>query len=410
MAAVVIRSEQRDSNSKDNTSRETNGLSRDASEKVKQSHVPNLADERPQVDKDRDVEDKNDSASAADSNVEVNAERKPTSKHVSSSVVYDVEHLATFSTAQNKVKLPQTSNKTQLDVERTSTNKLSNGKQLTASSEASNYSDDNSNDSSDGRNEEHLEKLCLANLESECREPRQALQKLFMLEKFSGIWTQRMQIKLKGDLLLIIDCETNATVERFHRDCVIRPEAISHYNDIYNNIIVFVIQQHSEQAKDSNLSADELKSEEEPRDCEDLDKLDGELHIFQCVSHKAQQLVSDILNWKKVQQTSKHDLETKMVSNKSHDDDICSQENEHVGVGVPHRTSLTTATAPPTMADHAQKRTTNNKTTDSNSRPMVTVASSASNNDSLPIANVNVRETVQVFNQIAALREKRYVI
>lgn len=49
-----------------------------------------------------------------------------------------------------------------------------------------------------------------------------------------------------------------------------------------------------------------------------------------------------------------------------------------------------------------------NKKDSSSDKPVVTVASSAkSTGEQVPIVNVNVKETVQVFNQIAALREKR---
>lgn len=326
-------------------------------------------------------------------------------------------------------------------------------------------------------------------------EPRVALQRLFELEKLSGIWTQRMQIVLQNDLMLIYDCETNSIVERFHRDCVSQPEAFNQYNDIYNNIIVFIINQQQQQNEEPDTSlkpnyqqtADKKQQSnkcsvadiEDGSICDNTistsDKTttitsEGELHIFQCVSHRAKQLVADIVAWKSAncepishQATNEQSQSTEANDDdkmkqmirktaKSSSDTAATKQNDIINSCEINNKRLESSTKnelQPDLGTNTTKQVTSISCNDksqlkinpstssstscdaaimtgkSSNQPMskatatggdandgqakqvaVTVASSSATSDSVPIVNVNVRETVQVFNQIAALREK----
>jgi hypothetical protein len=72
--------------------------------------------------------------------------------------------------------------------------------------------------------------------------PKLALQRLFAMEKTSGIWTQRMAIQVEGAHLLVCDRETNDVVEQFSAQSLQQPVAFSHSNHIYDNILMFVVQ------------------------------------------------------------------------------------------------------------------------------------------------------------------------
>lgn len=311
---------------------------------------------------------------------------------------YAVEHLATFSTTSSHEAAQSNSGQ----IGPTNEEKRAKGEREKASS-------------SKGANE-GADQNRPATLKGELEigagisEPRVALQKLFELEKLSGIWTQRMQIELQQEVMLIVDCETNAVVERFCKDQVTKPEAFSQHNDIYNNIIVFIIEQQEDSAR----------------------KHSGELHIFQCVSHKAQQLVSDILAWKRVDCGG--DLKAEFSSSNPGGQtayaiaEISLTLSSSQKVDKPKQMAEWRESEDRTTTKAAQESTSNqaqdkikqeaNKTSCSsssssstNNKPPVVVTAAASmpngNGDKAPIVNVNVKETVQVFNQIAALREKR---
>lgn len=392
-----------------------------------------------------------------------------------SNVIYDVEHLATFSTTSNEA---QRRAEVAAPEEATATNQTSNSESVHLNS----------------RSKPDLVNSVLGS------EPRVALQKLFELEKLSGIWTQRMQIELRNDVMLIVDCETNSIVERFNRDCVTKPEAFNHYNDIYNNIVVFIIQQaqsarvEHRKRVDSNHHQDErdLHHRDHDDSLDDVDreqqsfsefigsidnynngdstrrpesKLDqqtgaggGELHIFQCVSHKAQKLVADILAWKSelpdLCRMDASDNSTKTptkattsgslgdirrtqaisdeVSNLDHqhqnqtdnqqDGRKCTNANSNGSRRDSTTSSKHTKQDNRTASSDEQQQNINHNKRPAmasgvnggggggaspTTKPVVTLASSSSTNENVPIVNVNVKETVQVFNQIAALREKR---
>lgn len=300
----------------------------------------------------------------------------------SSGVIYDVEHLATFSTSSSGDSRVSDRDGRATNVDRRA-NTTTDAKGPPVGHKLSQFQSTSSSSS--------------ATEADPITEPREALQKLFELEKLSGIWTQRMQIELREDLMLIVDCETNAIVERFHRLCVTKPEAFSHYNDIYNNIIVFIIQQRPTEGPTVNNP--------------------GELHIFQCVTHKAQQLLADILAWKSSVATTT----TTTTSETTTQPQTAATSSSKMAEQPSNETVASTETNNRKKAHdedlkgEAEKQTVDsNKTTGQSGAPatqtskpvVVTVASSASATDTLPIVNVNVKETVQVFNQIAALREK----
>lgn len=306
------------------------------------------------------------------------------SKTTTSGVVYDVEHLATFST----------------DGSHETNNRLANTNGTKTKLESA---DSGCGDGGIKRQHQHL-----LPTSSSTTTPKLALQKLFELEKLSGIWTQHMQIELRDDFMLIVDCETDSVVERFSRESVTKPEAFNQYNDIYNNIVVFVITQsqnldtnrqasnneHNE-GENSKLMNDECERGESLRENYNTKEKEGELHIFKCVSHEAQQLVADILNWKSGQPSTAQSvvdgcqLEAAMASDQDSADQMESSSS--------HRQK----------SSSIHQRANVNVKPATNGKPMLTVASSARASETVPIVNVNVKETVQVFNQIAALREKR---
>ncbi|KPM08842.1 Phosphotyrosine-binding domain containing protein [Sarcoptes scabiei] len=82
-----------------------------------------------------------------------------------------------------------------------------------------------------------------------------------------------MAIQLKGNHMWILDGETNDVVERFPVAFIQQPTSFNDQNHIYNNILIFTVQLPNENP--------------------------GELHIFQCVSHDAINLVDDIYHWMK---------------------------------------------------------------------------------------------------------------
>lgn len=333
-------------------------------------------------------------------------------------VVYDVEHLATFSTTgtchetnnrstnngiSSRSKNNNNNNKSNATATTTTTTRALGNAENPTLNESPTSDDDNANNET-------------------TTTPKVALQRLFELEKLSGIWTQRMQIELRDDFMLIIDCETNSTVERFQKECVTRPEAFNQYNDIYNNIVVFIIEQQQSDENKQTTTGGEREEE-----------INGEIHIFQCVSHKAQQLVSDILNWKNCENSIKMDTNKLEASGKQ-------QKKISAAAAVAARleqeqisANFASAGKSQSSGRESEKRpedrnatTVGSNNSNANPKPvLVQVAAAAGansiapggastaatngtgcGNENVPIVNVNVKETVQVFNQIAALREK----
>uniref|UniRef100_A0A1B6CXT1 SH3 domain-containing protein n=1 Tax=Clastoptera arizonana TaxID=38151 RepID=A0A1B6CXT1_9HEMI len=102
--------------------------------------------------------------------------------------------------------------------------------------------------------------------------PADGMRRLLQLEKSNGIWSQKMQLRLDRSWVLIMDYETGAVMERFPASLIQEPTAFTSNDpmEIYNNILVFIV---GEERQSSSHS---------------------EMHIFQCQSISAQELVEDL--------------------------------------------------------------------------------------------------------------------
>ncbi|XP_021939379.1 epidermal growth factor receptor kinase substrate 8-like isoform X2 [Zootermopsis nevadensis] len=104
--------------------------------------------------------------------------------------------------------------------------------------------------------------------------PADGMRRLLQLEKSNGIWSQKMQLRLDMSWVLIMDYETGAVMERFPVALIQEPTAFTSHDpmEIYNNILVFIV---------GDERAERLGSR-------------SEMHIFQCQSISAQDLVEDL--------------------------------------------------------------------------------------------------------------------
>ncbi|XP_044765453.1 epidermal growth factor receptor kinase substrate 8-like [Coccinella septempunctata] len=101
--------------------------------------------------------------------------------------------------------------------------------------------------------------------------PADGMRRLLQLEKTNGIWSQKMQLCLDRSWVLIMDYETGTIMERFPVNSIQEPTAFTSHDpmEMYNNILVFIV-------ADSNQTHP------------------PEMHIFQCQSISAQDLVEDL--------------------------------------------------------------------------------------------------------------------
>ncbi|KAF5274522.1 hypothetical protein FQA39_LY07134 [Lamprigera yunnana] len=101
--------------------------------------------------------------------------------------------------------------------------------------------------------------------------PGDGMRRLHKLEKSNGIWSQKMQLCLDRSWVLIMDFETGTVMERFPANSIQEPTAFISSNpmEMYNNILVFIV-------TNSNPS------------------YPPEMHIFQCQSISAQDIVEDL--------------------------------------------------------------------------------------------------------------------
>ncbi|XP_069693024.1 epidermal growth factor receptor kinase substrate 8-like isoform X3 [Periplaneta americana] len=104
--------------------------------------------------------------------------------------------------------------------------------------------------------------------------PADGMRRLLQLEKSNGIWSQKMQLRLDMSWVLIMDYETGAVMERFPVALIQEPTAFTSHDpmEMYNNILVFIVGEER---------AERLGSR-------------SEMHIFQCQSISAQDLVEDL--------------------------------------------------------------------------------------------------------------------
>lgn len=103
--------------------------------------------------------------------------------------------------------------------------------------------------------------------------PADGMRRLLQLEKSNGIWSQKMQLKLDKNVVLIMDYETGAVMERFPFALIQEPTAFTSHDplEIYNNILVFIVGDEHQQGHSRS-----------------------EMHIFQCQSISAQELVESL--------------------------------------------------------------------------------------------------------------------
>ncbi|CAO1354674.1 unnamed protein product [Diamesa serratosioi] len=116
---------------------------------------------------------------------------------------------------------------------------------------------------------EHLATFTV-NKESGIIYPADGMRKLLQLEKTTGIWSQKMQLCLDRQWVLIMDYESQNIIERFPATLIQEPTAFTSNDPIemYNNILVFIVGGESSSR--------------------------SEMHIFQCQSISAVHLVEDL--------------------------------------------------------------------------------------------------------------------
>lgn len=105
--------------------------------------------------------------------------------------------------------------------------------------------------------------------------PSDGMRRLLQLEKTNGIWSQKMKLCLEKSWVLIKDYETGSEMEKFSRKSIEEPTAFTSNDpmEMYNNILAFIV-------TNSNPAHP------------------PEMHIFQCQSISAQDLVEDLKNLK----------------------------------------------------------------------------------------------------------------
>ncbi|XP_068624817.1 epidermal growth factor receptor kinase substrate 8-like protein 1 isoform X3 [Battus philenor] len=102
--------------------------------------------------------------------------------------------------------------------------------------------------------------------------PADGMRRLLQLEKTNGIWSQKMQLCLEDQWVLVMDYETGSVMERFPAAHVHAPTAFTspEPGELYNNVLAFVV--GAPDAPDARR----------------------ELHIFQCHDVGAQALVEEL--------------------------------------------------------------------------------------------------------------------
>ncbi|XP_054715362.1 epidermal growth factor receptor kinase substrate 8-like [Uloborus diversus] len=104
--------------------------------------------------------------------------------------------------------------------------------------------------------------------------PKDGLRRLLQMEKSNGIWTQKMQMKLDKNWVLILDYEDGDVVEKFPMNLISDPTAYTSDDprELYNNILIFIVREDPK-SKSPNQS---------------------EMHIFQCARVYAQDVVDEM--------------------------------------------------------------------------------------------------------------------
>jgi len=110
--------------------------------------------------------------------------------------------------------------------------------------------------------------------EAELVEPGDGMRRLLHMEKTTGIWTQRMLLRLDRRYVSILSHENEVVVERFPLSLVRNPTAFTSEDpkEIYDNIFIFVADRDPSGAFTENT----------------------EMHIFQCMEDSAKAVVEDM--------------------------------------------------------------------------------------------------------------------
>ncbi|KAG7296903.1 hypothetical protein JYU34_019767 [Plutella xylostella] len=109
--------------------------------------------------------------------------------------------------------------------------------------------------------------------------PADGMRRLLQLEKTNGIWSQKMQLCVEGQWVLVMDYETGSIMERFPGGYVHSPTAFTSPEpaELYNNVLAFVVGPPAPSPGAEDAPA--------PR---------RELHIFQCHDVAAHTLVEEL--------------------------------------------------------------------------------------------------------------------
>ncbi|XP_047519287.1 epidermal growth factor receptor kinase substrate 8-like isoform X1 [Pieris napi] len=107
--------------------------------------------------------------------------------------------------------------------------------------------------------------------------PADGMRRLLQLEKTNGIWSQKMQLSLEDQWVLVMDYETGSIMERFPANWVHSPTAFTSPEpaELYNNVLAFVVGAPESGGGSPGGSR-------------------RELHIFQCHDVSAQTLVEEL--------------------------------------------------------------------------------------------------------------------
>lgn len=118
---------------------------------------------------------------------------------------------------------------------------------------------------------EHLATFTVSQ-QNEVMYPADGMRRLLHMEKTSGIWTQKMILRLDREWVTIQDFENGEIVERFPLNLIVEPTAFTSLDpkDLYNNIFIFVVG-------------------EDP-----LNRDPPEMHIFQCVGVSSELVAEDM--------------------------------------------------------------------------------------------------------------------
>uniref|UniRef100_A0A6A7FVU1 Epidermal growth factor receptor kinase substrate 8-like protein 2 n=2 Tax=Hirondellea gigas TaxID=1518452 RepID=A0A6A7FVU1_9CRUS len=120
---------------------------------------------------------------------------------------------------------------------------------------------------------EHLATFRVAE-DSDLLYPADGMRRLLHMEKTTGIWTQKMQLRLERNWVLILSHENEDIVEKFPIELIREPTAFTSDDpkELYNNIFIFVV---AEDPKGNYTNSTEM-------------------HIFQCMQISAKDVVEEM--------------------------------------------------------------------------------------------------------------------